>query len=328
MSVSQFLHGRLCPMLLFAVFIAIYVLVFALFGVPLRAIVYPTLLCALVGTGYLLYEFVSAKSRHDVLSRIKDFDRGTEALLPPAASFEDIEYIAVIKRLLSEGERMNAENEKRLSEMTDYYTVWAHQVKTPIASMRLNLQNEDTDFSRGIELDLQRIEQYVEMALTFLRLGSDSTDFVFRESSLDAIIKAVIRKYKSQFIRRHLSLTYSTTDVRVLTDEKWLSIVIEQVVSNAVKYTNEGGVIISVDGNSVLSVKDTGIGIAPEDLPRVFEKGYTGYNGREDKKASGIGLYLCRRICDMLGCGIRLESAPGEGTTVFVDLHRDRTMLE
>lgn len=208
----------------------------------------------------------------------------------------------------------------RYTDMIDYYTVWAHQIKTPIASMRLMLQNEDSDLARDLCADLLRIEQYVQMVLCYLRLDSDSTDYVIRQCDLDRIVRQAVRKFAGQFIRKKIRLNYDPVCVRVLTDEKWLLFVLEQVLSNALKYTQTGQVRIFLEEPKTLCIQDTGIGIAPEDLPRVFEKGYTGYNGRLDQRASGIGLYLCSRICRNLGHGLRIQSVLGQGTTVRIDL--------
>ncbi len=155
----------------------------------------------------------------------------------------------------------------------------------------------------------------------FLRLGSESSDYILKEYSLDKIIKECIRKFAGQFIEKKLAINYETIEMTVLTDEKWFSFVLEQLLSNAIKYTNSGSVSIFIEKN-ILMIKDTGMGIAPEDLPRVFEKGYTGYNGRHDKRASGIGLYLCKRICDKLNHRIWATSVLGEGTCIHIDLER------
>ena len=158
------------------------------------------------------------------------------------------------------------------------------------------------------------------MALTYVRLGEGASDLMIQEYDLDTIIRKAIRKYAGQFIRRKIRLIYEGTSVRVLTDEKWLAFIIEQLLSNAVKYTSEGSVTISVDNGKHLSVTDTGIGISPQDMPRIFEKGYTGYNGRLDKKSTGIGLYLCRTAADRLGHRLTAESEPGKGSRFIVDL--------
>lgn len=216
----------------------------------------------------------------------------------------------------------------RYRDMIDYYSVWAHQIKTPIASMRLHLQSEDSPLSRQLSSDLLRIEQYVEMVMAFLRLDSGSTDYVIREHDLDGIVRESVRKFAGEFIARKIKLCYEPINTTVITDEKWLCFIVEQILSNALKYTAEGSITISLEEPKKLCIKDTGIGIEKEDLHRVFEKGYTGYNGRVDKKSSGIGLYLCKRICNNLGHGISISSAVGEGTTVTVDLEQKNLEIE
>ena len=212
--------------------------------------------------------------------------------------------------------------------MIDYYTLWAHQIKTPISAMRLTLQSEDSDTARRLSSDLRRVEQYVEMVMVYLRLDSESTDFVIRTYDLDGIIRAAVRPFAGEFIGRRLQLHYEPLDYRAVTDEKWLGFVIGQVLSNALKYTSRGGITISMPEYGILSIRDTGMGIAPEDLPRIFERGYTGCNGRTNRRSSGIGLYLCRRVCDALGHTITARSAPGEGTEIRIGLRRRGLTIE
>ena len=194
--------------------------------------------------------------------------------------------------------------------------------------MRLLLQDADTDEQRALLEQLQSVEQYVEMVLGYLRLESPSSDYVIRNYALDDIVRQAVRKYASQFIRRKLRLEYTPLNVSVITDEKWLLFVIEQVLSNALKYTRSGSVSITLEAPKTLCIRDTGIGIAPEDLPRVFEKGFTGSNGRTDKRATGIGLYLCRRILEKLGHTIAITSEVGVGTTVRIGLAQDALEVE
>ena len=212
--------------------------------------------------------------------------------------------------------------------MVEYYTVWAHQIKTPIAAMRLNLQSEDTESARKLMGDLNRIESYVEMVLTFLRLDSDSTDYLIKEYDIDEIVRPAIRKFSREFILKRLKLEYEPVQYKAVTDSKWLSFIIEQIISNAVKYTSEGSVRIYMNEPGVLCIEDTGIGISEEDLPRIFENGYTGFNGREDKRASGIGLYLCKRIADNLGHRLSAESKQGVGTKMILDLRAKNIEIE
>ena len=202
--------------------------------------------------------------------------------------------------------------------------MWAHQIKTPIAAMRLLLQQPELD--RGsLEAELFRIEQYVGMVLGYLKLEGDSNDFVLRKRRLDDVVRGCVRKYARLFIIKKLPLNFEETRMTVLTDDKWLAFMIEQLLSNSLKYTSQGEIRIYADGKALV-VEDTGIGISAEDLPRLGERGFTGYNGREDKKSTGLGLYLCRRICAKLGHKLVIESTPDVGTRVKI-LFADSTML-
>ena len=248
--------------------------------------------------------------------------------LPAPDTIGEADCMAAIETLRHAASERETANTARHREMVDYYTAWVHQIKTPIAAMRLLLQDADTDEQRALLEQVQSVEQYVEMVLGYLRLESPSSDYVIRNYLLDDIVRQAVRKFASQFIRRKLRLEYTPLNVSVITDEKWLLFVIEQVLSNALKYTRSGSVSITLEAPKTLCIRDTGIGIAPEDLPRVFEKGYTGSNGRTDKRATGIGLYLCRRILAKLGHSITIVSTPGVGTTVRIGLEQDALEVE
>jgi signal transduction histidine kinase len=186
--------------------------------------------------------------------------------------------------------------------------------------MRLILQSEETRQYHELQEQLFKIEQYVEMVMAYLRVGSNSTDFLLKEYDMEDMVKQSVRKYAPMFIRKKISVKLGNLKYRVLTDEKWLCFAIEQILSNAIKYTNEGYILIDSENETTLVIKDTGIGIAREDLPRICEKGFTGYNGRVDKRASGIGLYLTKQILTKLGHRISFESEIGKGTTVRIEM--------
>lgn len=308
----------------FVLFAVIFAVVFALYRLPAEAVLYPFLLCALLGALFTATDFNKVSARHRELERIAGLSASMIDNLPEAGGVEGEDYQAIVRALQAEAADIETVSAARYQDMIDYYTIWVHQIKTPIASMRLQLQNEDTPKARRLRAELFRVEQYVEMALAFLRLDSESSDYVFQEHSLDEVIRGAVRKFSHEFIDRKISLRYTPVDFTFVTDEKWLSFVLEQLISNALKYTREGSVRIYLKEPETLCVEDTGIGIAPEDLPRIFEKGYTGYNGRSDKKASGIGLYLCRRVCDNLGIGILARSQIGRGTVVELRLEQHR----
>ena len=185
---------------------------------------------------------------------------------------------------------------------------------------------ELSDNMDSLEDELFRIEEYVSMALQYQRVSSTENDFVLEKVSVDGVIRDTIKKYAKIMIRRHIGINYSGTGQEVYTDGKWLAFMLEQILSNAIKYTPHGVVTIETAEEKdrfFITIKDTGIGIKAEDLPRVFEKGYTGYNGHADKKATGIGLYLCRQMADKLGHTIRMESEIGKGTKVWIGFDLD-----
>ncbi len=309
-------------------FLIIFFITLLLYRLPLKVMVYPTLLCIVVSVILSLFDFNRVKQKHKELMRIKNITDAVENTLPEVDGIKEKDYRKIIRLICDEHSDYCTQTNREYADMTDYYTVWAHQIKTPIASMRLNLQNEDSPLSRKLYTELNRIEQYVEMVLTFLRLNSENSDYVIREYDLDGIVKQAVKKFSYDFIGRRLRLIYEPLNISVITDEKWLSFVIEQVISNALKYTQNGSITIFADERKKLIIRDTGMGIAPEDLPRVFEKGYTGFNGRADKRASGIGLYLCKRVCDNLGHGISVQSTVDEGTVVTIDLAQRKLEAE
>ncbi len=317
----SYLYHRRKVLLLLFFFLFLFAVSFWLYRLPVEAVAYPALICAAIGLAVLILGSLRASRKHRLLVRLADSLTELPRGLPEPRTQDDEDYQLLVGALCEEQRRLKSAMELRYADMIDYYTVWAHQIKTPIASMRLTLQEEDSEFSRRAGEDLLRIEQYVEMVLCYLRLDSDSTDYVFREQELDPILRQAVRRLSGQFIRRRMHLQYEPLGVRVLTDEKWLLFVVEQVLTNALKYTPAGGTItIELEEPKTLCIRDTGIGIAPEDLPRIFENGYTGVNGRADKKASGLGLYLCRRICRALGHTIRANSSPDSGTVIRIDL--------
>lgn len=302
---------------------AVFAAVFALYGIRMEAAWYPILITALFGMIMLAAGFVRYDKRRRNMERILSSDGifpDAADILPKAESLEEEDYHELLGKMEAAFRKKKGEWDALRRDMDDYYATWVHQIKAPIAVMKVMLQQEDTPENRELSAELFRVEQYAEMALCYVRLGEGASDLVIQEYDLDTIIRKAVRKYAGQFIRRRIRLVYEGTAVRVITDEKWLSFIIEQLLSNAVKYTSEGSVTIAVEDGKKLSVTDTGIGISPEDMPRIFEKGYTGYNGRLDKKSTGIGLYLCRKAAEKLGHVLTAESEPGKGSRFTIDL--------
>lgn len=222
------------------------------------------------------------------------------------------------------GERSRREEQE--ADRRDYFLVWIHQIKTPIAAMRLLLE-ETGDLENNFRMreELFQIEQYAEMVLTIQRLESMGSDLVLEEYELTPLLRQAVRKYSVLFINRGLQVEVPECGCRILTDEKWFSFCLEQILFNAIKYTPKGKISFSgrqQGEETFLEIEDTGMGIRAEDLPRIFERGFTGYNGRTDKRATGIGLYLCRKVCRQLGISIAVESSVGKGTRVELTIPR------
>ncbi len=304
---------------LFLLFSAIFAGVFALYNTHVEAVIYSALLCLTIGSIVVCADFWKFRKRHILLKEIyHNLPLMTEDLPTPDSPIQ--EDLQTIIQRLSKINQQNITNMRNLRrDSADYFTVWVHQIKTPIAAMQMLLQTEDTDASRELSAELFRIEQYAEMALQYIRLDSDSNDFVIKRYPLDHIVRQAVHRYAPLFVRHKLKLVYHPIHAEILTDEKWLVFVVEQLLSNAVKYTAKGSVTINFQ-NDILSISDTGIGISPDDLPRVFEKGYTGMSGRTNQKSTGLGLYLCKKVCDKLGHKLSAESEIGKGTAIYIDL--------
>lgn len=323
--VLNYLKSRAVFVIILAVCCGVFAVVFAGYSLPTAAVLYAGAICfAVIFTAFIVDFILFVRKVKRLRQCSKEITLTTDNL-PAAADFIEKEYAEMLEILFDEKAKTASETAQKLADLSDYYTVWAHQIKTPIAAARLILQSE-CDVNELSE-QIRRIEEYTQMAMCYARLTSESTDFVIREISADELVRGEIRKFSSQFIRKKLALDFKPAGKTVVSDEKWLGFVIGQVISNAVKYTNSGGIEIYFEEPQTLCVKDTGIGVSPEDLPRIFEKGYTGLNGRIDEKASGIGLYLCDKICRNLGHKITAESDKN-GTVIRIFLTREEINFE
>ncbi len=301
-------------------------LLWFLYGLPLGPFVYGSLLTAAGLFFYLACGYpVFCRETRELKQQLELAAEGMVCVREAGCREEQL-YQRALKKL--EGKREEQERcwQKELEEAKRYYALWSHQIKTPLAAMRLLLQEEEPD-RRAMEQELLKAEQYVEMALQYQRMAGGTTDLVLAEYDLEKLIRQAVKKTAPLFIYKKLGVEITPIQTSVTTDEKWLIFVLEQLLTNAVKYTDRGRISIYKEGRELV-IEDTGIGILQEDLPRVFEWGYTGFNGRLDKHSTGIGLSLCRQMLKKLGHEIRLESEVGKGTRVFLMLERDAFAIE
>ena len=241
-----------------------------------------------------------------------------------------LEVLLFEKLALLEMDKKNRaiEEREKLNDLMDYYTLWAHQIKTPIAASSLLVgEIEDKKVKNQLEQELFKIESYVNIVLQYLRLESFHEDLVLKKENAEDLVKEIVKKYAIFFIQKGLSLNLHDLDRTIITDRKWFVVILEQVLSNSLKYTSQGGIEIYFQEDT-LYIKDSGLGIQDADLLRVFERGFSGYNGRLTQQSSGLGLYLSKKIADELGHQISIASQVGQGTTVMISFSEKKMIFE
>ena len=330
-SIFSFLKIRKVPIIIFTGIVVIFGILFYLYDIPFDAIIYGCELSFVWCAVCLFIDFYKYYKRHKLLHINREQFLDDAEQLPKHMDIIEYDYQELAKELYQAKQELISKNRIAKKELLDYYGMWVHQIKTPIAALDILLQNTERMLYQldekemmqkaisvsDMKMELFKIEQYVEMALNYLRVEDISSDLVFKKQELDDMVCQVIRKYAKIFISKKIKMDFKPTKACIVTDEKWFIFVLEQLISNALKYTKKGQISIYMKEKSLV-IEDTGIGIPAEDLPRIFEKGFTGYNGRENKKSTGIGLYLCKNIMDKLQWNITVDSEVGSGTKIYL----------
>lgn len=312
--------------LVYLVMIFLFDLILLLCDVSISLLYYPTCLCLFFVIVYFGYDYYKYSNKVKALKYALHLDHiYLENIPTPENALED-SYYSLIEKIIQANSVLNNQKDTSYHDLSDYMTLWVHQIKTPIAGLRLLIQSGDLS-PRLLSMQVLRIEQYVDMMMYYVKMGHMNQDLKIGHYKIGDIVNEVVKKQSLFFIHKKISLQLEELDEEIVTDEKWTSFIIEQILSNALKYTKEGSIHIYMKGYT-LYIEDTGIGIKKEDLPRVFEKGFTGTNGRIDKKASGLGLYLVKKICDTLGYPIHIESEVNQGTTVSICFEKKPLIVE
>lgn len=291
---KSYLKKNIKVYILFIVFILIFFIMFYLYNLPLEALIYTGSFCFLAALIASFSDYANYKESYKKLNFLEQNILNDLDALPKSLDIRIDYYHKIIEKLYEELEKLTQENRQKNTDMVDYYSMWVHQIKTPIAAMNFLLDNEEVD-QKILQQELFKIERYVEMVLTYIRLDSISSDYVITKINLDEVVKDSVKKYATIFINKKIKLNYVSYETMVISDKKWLSFAFEQILGNSVKYSSAGGEITIETYENKLVIEDNGIGIKEEDLPRIFEKGFTGFNGRYEKKSSGLGLYLCKK---------------------------------
>lgn len=309
---------------LFLVFLFVFGSIMLFTHIPATLYFYGVLLALFFWSLSLVFQWIHYKRRlkhaeHISISNLQSFEDSIEE--GEALSELHLEKYEELAKQFHEYRQSELE---RSREQMDYFTLWLHQIKTPIAAISLILQRQEEQFAgqKQLEQELIRLDDYTHMALNYLKLEEPGKEMDLEEIVVDEVIKETIKKYAILFIYNDLQVDFKPSGLSVLTDRKWLQVLVEQILSNSLKYTKKGTIKVYIDDSS-LFIEDTGTGIRKEDLPRIFEKGYTGLDGRLHEKSTGLGLFLSRKICDRLGHTLTIDSEVGKGTKVEINFERE-----
>lgn len=296
----------------------IFLLLFWLLDLSFFYVWYPMVLCMLLFGSSMILDFARYRRKHLALHRSRQHIDVTLEELPAAGGQIEEDYQLLLRELMRYKNEAITEWREAADNIMECLTLWTHQLKTPLTALQLLVQEVEEPVRREALARLFEIEQYGEMMLQFLRLEGEGTDYVLKHYSVLLMVNQAVKYFARIFISKGIKVKIAIDeDVSVVTDEKWLVFALKQLISNGLKYTKEGSITITMEENRLM-IEDTGIGIQPEDLPRIFDRGFTGYNGRKDKKATGLGLYLTRQICRGLNHQIEITSRVGKGTRVMI----------
>lgn len=312
----SYLHYRWTLFALWAVFSGLICSMFFLAELPIYYAKCIIWMASFILVVFMLFDGVRFIDRRKYVQSLFALTDGLTTALPEGRNAMERDYIELLRKTAQQAQQERRGYLQKQEESLAYYTLWVHQIKTPIAAMRLVLQETDDRESRVLLQELFKIEQYADLALRYMKLTDISADLVPERCELLTVVRVAVKKYGLLFVYKNLSVKINVSPRVVISDRRWLLFILEQLLSNAAKYTKAGGITVSEDADGNLCIADTGIGIRQTDLPRIFERGFTGLNGRTDARASGIGLYLAKKAADTLGIKITVSSQVNVGTTV------------
>lgn len=326
MSIIEFIKERM-------IFLIINLIMFLLVAILMKIVkvsINIILILFLIWFGpiliYMFLEFIKYRRYlNNLINTVENLDR--KYLLPEVIEEPRFQEARIINDVLKQCNKSMHEKVKHYKdeqiEYREYIETWVHEIKTPIASAKLILENDNSNLSERINYEMKRVEGFIEQVLYYARSSDVSKDYIIKEFSLRSVVMKSVKSNSRDFINKNIKLDIRGIEGNIFSDEKWVEFIINQIIINAVKFSipNEGKVSIYSkvnENNIILTIEDNGVGISEKDLDRVFEKGFTGENGRIFGKSTGIGLYLCKKLCDKLGIGISLNSKENIGTKVNI----------
>lgn len=286
---------------------------------------------AFASIGFIINYLRKNKYINDINSIIDSLDEKyliSEVIEKPNRE-EDLAYYKILKRT----NKSMLENVTKVrttqKDYKDYIESWVHEIKIPITSAKLICENNKSEITNKIDEEIEKINNYVEQALFYARLDQVSNDFMIRKINLADVVRNVLARNKKIMIQNNIKVEVKDVTVDVFSDEKWLEFILNQIIINSIKYKKEQNATISISGienkeNVHLKIKDNGIGIKESEINRIFDKGFTGTNGRNQKKSTGIGLYLCKRLCEELDMNLTAKSKENEYTEITIIIPRNK----
>ena len=327
MKMISFLKGKLLQisLILFAIVTIEILLIPYNLGILIKLYI-PFAILILYGISIIVEFITKNKFYKNTINLLDDLDE--KYLITEIIKEPDFLEGKILKEILEQVDKSMIENVNKYKysqeEYKEYIEMWIHEVKIPIATSKMIIENNKNDITKSIDEEVQKIEDYTEQALYYARSNTANQDYYIRKNNLQDIVNEVIRKNKTTLINEKILIKMENLDIDVNTDSKWIVFILNQIIQNSIKYRKKETLEIlffAKEGkeNIVLYVKDNGMGIEKGEISRVFEKGFTGTNGRTiNKKSTGIGLYLCKKLCNKLGIGIELSSVKNEGTEVSI----------
>jgi signal transduction histidine kinase len=287
-----------------------------------------TFLFLFVVSGFSFLRYRRIHGELEQVKKISDIHSSQLAsLAEETSSLLEADYRELFLSAVKQKERVEISSDEKNNQLIDYYSMWSHQIKTPLAALDLLVQAQSQS-SPAMKAELFKIEEYLHMMLQYLRMNHVNNDLILKTIDLNPLIRQTVKKYAAFFIQKNLTLSIEQIETVIISDEKWLMFIFEQILFNAIKYTPRQGEIMLYFEEDSLVIKDSGIGILPEDLPRIFEQGYTGFNGRENEKATGLGLYMSDTIAKKIGLVLSVESEIGTGTKVRIHFPQEHFQVE
>ena len=326
MSIIEFIKERM-------IFLIINLIMFLLVAILMKIVkvsINIILILFLIWFGpiliYMFLEFIKYRRYlNNLINTVENLDR--KYLLPEVIEEPRFQEARIINDVLKQCNKSMHEKVKHYKdeqiEYREYIETWVHEIKTPIASARLILENDEGYINKSVLEEIEKVEGFIEQVLFYARSSTVERDYIIKKIPLKNSINSVIRKNANILIEKRVKIQLEDIEKKVYCDSKWIEFILQQIISNSVKYMDKDEKYIKIrclekDKNIILKILDNGIGISEKSIEKVFEKGYTGENGRKYNNSTGMGLYLCKKLCLKLGLGISIKSKLGVGTEVTI----------